>query len=52
MVETIGSARKEKRQNMMAFGDQLNHFASFYKLYGTYFGCRLKSEKLLREITS
>lgn len=32
-------------------GDQLIHFATFYKLYGTYFGNRLRSQQLLKKLS-
>jgi hypothetical protein len=32
-------------------GDKLIYFATFYKLYGTYFGNRLRSQQLLKKLS-
>lgn len=47
MTETVSIIRREKNPNKIIFGEKLLHFATFYKLYGTYFGNRLKCSQLL-----
>lgn len=51
MVVTVGIIRKEKNPNLILIGDQLVHFATFYKLYGTYFGNRLRSQQVIKKLT-
>ena len=41
---------RERNPNRIRIGQELIRFGSFYKLYGTYFGNRLRSEALLREL--
>ncbi len=43
MIDTVNVIRKEKNPNRILIGQKLIEFGSFYKLYGTYFGNRLKS---------
>jgi hypothetical protein len=50
MMGTVGVVRKQKNPNFIMIGDQLIHFATFYKLYGTYFGNRLRSQQLLKRL--
>jgi hypothetical protein len=48
MMGTVSVVRKQKNPNFIMIGDQLIHFATFYKLCGTYFGNRLRSHQLLK----
>ena len=41
---------RERNPNRIKIGQELVRFGAFYKLYGTYFGNRLRSEGLLREL--
>jgi hypothetical protein len=50
MIATVSVIRKQKNPNLIMIGDQLIHFATFYKLYGTYFGKRLRSQQLLKKL--
>ena len=49
MIDTL-SIRLLKNSDLIIFGNKLVHFASFYKLYGTYFGNRLKSQAVLKRL--
>jgi hypothetical protein len=51
MISTVSIIRKQKNPNFILIGDQLVHFATFYKLYGTYFGNRLKSQHVIKKLT-
>lgn len=51
MIATVGIIRKEKNPNLILIGDKLVHFATFYKLYGTYFGNRLRSQQVIKKLT-
>jgi hypothetical protein len=42
MIEALQITRKSKNPHLILFGDKLNHFAIFYKLYGNYFGNKSK----------
>lgn len=42
--------KKFKNPNFIEIGNKLLKFVTFYKLYGTYFGCRLKTSALLKEV--
>jgi hypothetical protein len=48
MVEALQITRKSKNPHLILFGDKLNYFAIFYKLYGNYFGNKLKGEAILK----
>lgn len=50
MIETVCIIEKQKNPNRIIIGEKLIHFGNFYKLYGTYFGNRLKSEQLIRQL--
>lgn len=50
MIKTVSVVRTQKNPNFILIGDQLISFATFYKLYGTYFGNRLRSQQLLKQL--
>jgi hypothetical protein len=50
MIKTVSIVRAQKNPNFILIGDQLSSFATFYKLYGTYFGNRLRSQQLLKQL--
>lgn len=43
MLRVVSIIEKEKNPNRIIIGKELIHFGTFYKLYATYFGNRLKS---------
>lgn len=43
MAATVGVVEREKNMNRIVIGPELIKFANFYKLYGTYFGNRMRS---------
>lgn len=50
MSQVVSIVRTQKNPNFIIFGEQLLSFGTFYKLYGTYFGSRLRSEKFLKTL--
>lgn len=50
MIETVKIITTQKNPNFIILGDQLLAFVAFYKVYGTYFGNRLRSERLLLQL--
>lgn len=50
MISTVGIVEKEKNMMRIVIGPELIKFGNFYKLYGTYFGNRMRSEQLLKKL--